>query len=152
MEESVEHRDYFMLALCLWREARGEGPDGMTAVGCVVRNRVVRNVSSYYEEVVKPLQFSSITAPGDHQLCLYSHENDHSWQVAEEIARKIIDREIGDLTAGATLYWNPAGIAEKDSKPYTLKDGSIVRFPGSWNPHAVLQTVRIGAHIFLREV
>ena len=30
--------DDFMLALAVWREARGEGPTGMQAVACVIQN------------------------------------------------------------------------------------------------------------------
>ena len=85
----MDFADQFMSALCLWREARGEGTDGMTAIMCVLRNRVARHNSSYYAEVIKPWQFSSITAKGDPQLGLYPQPTDSQWQLAINLVAMI---------------------------------------------------------------
>src|SRR5271163_654566 len=98
--------DQFMLALCLWREARGVGNSGMVAVACVLRNRVARNKSSYYAEVVKPWQFSSITAKNDPQLGLYPSSSDSSYQLAQKIVASLSDSSLEDTTEGATLYYD----------------------------------------------
>lgn len=103
--------DDFMLALCMWREASGEGPEGMKAVGCVVRNRVLRNggTSSYYREVVRPMQFSSLTAPGDPGLIRYPHVTNpvdmDGWRMCQEFAKEIMAGTIPDSTGGATYYY-----------------------------------------------
>lgn len=131
----MTHADYFMTALCLWREARGEGNSGMTAVGCVIRNRVTRDNKSYYAEVVKPWQFSSITAKGDPQLVLFPDALDGSWQQAVLVAGNIIGDVVSDITGGATLYFD-------DSIP----------FPRSWNPAAVQATVKLGRLNFYKEI
>ncbi len=146
--------DLFMLSICLWREARSQGVDGMTFVGCVVRNRVLKHSSSYYAEVVKKLQFSSITAPGDKQLGLYPGEKDLLWMQAQNISHDVIYGNGTDITQGATLYYNPDAIDK--GKTITLLDGTVVPFPSTWNPGVVKETVTIGVrpqmHVFFREI
>src|SRR5271154_5573214 len=127
--------DQFMLALCLWREARGVGNSGMVAVACVLRNRVARNKSSYYAEVVKPWQFSSITAKNDPQLGLYPSSVDSSYQLAQKIVASISMGALEDTTEGATLYYD-------DSIP----------FPAGWDIHKVEDTVKIGRLNFFKEL
>jgi N-acetylmuramoyl-L-alanine amidase len=141
--------DQFMLALCMYREARGDGRAGMVAVGCVVRNRAVKNGTSFYAEVIKPLQFSSITAAGDPQLATYGPESAASWQLAQLLAADIADDSIQDTTGGATLYWNPNGI--KSAATFTTLAGAVVPFPEGWNPAVVSETVQVGEQIFLKE-
>ena len=101
--------DEFMLALCIWREARGDGEEAMTAVGAVVRNRVVKASSSYYHEVTKPWQFSSITAKGDPELGLYPQPTNtadwDAWQQAQSIAQGVMNGSIADPTNGAEFYY-----------------------------------------------
>lgn len=96
--------DDFIHALCLWREARGEGTIGMQAVSCVIRNRARRYGISIYEVIVRPWQFSAITAKGDPMLHVYPAEDDPQWKVAQQIAR---DRHLPDIVNGADHYFNP---------------------------------------------
>lgn len=102
--------DDFMLALCMFREARSNGREGMQAVGCTIRNRVkINSDSSYYREVVRPLQFSSVTAHGDPQLGFYpwpANPVDWSaWTTAVDLAQGIIAGTVPDVTNGATHYF-----------------------------------------------
>ena len=103
--------DDFMLALCMWREARGDGEAGMQAVGSTIRNRVKigADSTSYYREIVRPLQFSSITAPGDHQLTIWPYLHSpleaESWLEAQQLAAGIINGSLPDNTNGATHYF-----------------------------------------------
>lgn len=127
--------DIFMLALCLWREDRGGHYDGMVAVGCVVRNRVLRDKKSFYDEVVRRLQFSSITAKGDPELTLYPVETDPAWIQAQAIATQICSGEIADTTQGATLYY-----------------AATIPFPASWDADKVKATVTVGNKHFFTEV
>jgi spore germination cell wall hydrolase CwlJ-like protein len=125
----------FMLSLCLWREARGEDVDGMTAVACVVRNRVIKNDSSYYAEVTKPWQFSSITAKDDPQLNKWPLAADASMAVADGIALAVADGNTEDVTMGATLYYDDS-----------------ISFPESWDKTKVSATVKIGRFNFFKEI
>lgn len=129
--------DQFMTALCLWREARGEGNAGMVAVGCVIRNRTLRHSSSYYAEVIKPWQFSSITASGDSQLSKYPLVGDASMLLAVQITDSLmgISGAQPDVTGGATLYYDDS-----------------ISFPSSWNPNRVQATVKIGRLNFFKEL
>ena len=97
--------DDFILALCIWREARGEGSDGMQAVGCVIRNRVTQHKTSYYQEVTKPWQFSSITAKGDPELSVYPMIGDTQWALIQAMVPAIIDGTLADNTGGAQFYY-----------------------------------------------
>ena len=127
--------DRFITSLCLYREARGEGLTGMTAVACVIRNRTAKHHTSFYAEVLKPLQFSSMTAPGDRQLGYFAGENDRTWQVAQETADRVISGQTADITGGATHY----------------HDNSI-GFPKGWgDPKAYTFLRQIGKLYFYRE-
>ncbi len=127
--------DEGFLALCLWREARGEGRDGMVAVGSVIRNRVHRDRSTYYDEVTRRLQFSSLTAPGDPELTVYPTLSDESWKLASEVAGGILAGSLADPTGGATLYY-----------------AVTIGFPATWDRSRCRFTKQIGRHRFFREV
>lgn len=122
-------------ALCIWKEARGMGEDGMTAVACVIRNRVLRNNSSFAAEVLRKSQFSSMTAPNDPQLHLLPGGKDPSWTRARMIAAVVINESLGDTTNGSNLYY----------------DNSI-GFPKAWDRSRCVPTVKIGRLNFFREV
>jgi spore germination cell wall hydrolase CwlJ-like protein len=103
---------------------------GMIAVGCVVRNRVIHNHSSYYAEIVKPWQFSSMTGGGnktfydfigndsyqplavfkaDPGVVRFPHpenrENWAAWEECQKLAPEIMSGAIPDNTNGATHYF-----------------------------------------------
>jgi len=131
----VTHADYALTALCLWREARGEGNTGMLAVACVIRNRVNKHGSTYYAQVVKPWAFSSITAHGDPQLSSFPQESDQQWIQAQLIAGNVMDRGVEDITNGATLYFDDS-----------------ISFPKTWNRAAVAPLGKIGRLNLFREI
>lgn len=142
--------DYSDTALCIWREARGEGVVGMTAVACVIRNRARKRLSSYSVEVFRPWQFTSMSDPYDPEFRLMPAESDPSWVQAQSISRDVIDGVTADITGGATLYWNPRGI--ESTKRYALPNGEEVKFPAKWDVAATRYSATIGHHIFLTEV
>ncbi len=147
----MTHADYAFTSLALWREARGEGEDGMTAVACVIRNRVNKHGSTPMAQVVKPWAFSSITAKGDPELTLYPLDGDPQWLQAQQTAQQVLDGQTNDTTGGATLYIAPAGMAPGTTVPYTLPDGTKTVFPKSWNQAAVTYSCTIGKQIFFVE-
>lgn len=123
--------DEFMLALCLWREARGEPQEGIVAVACVIRNRVALYHSSYYQEIVKPWQFSSITANGDPQLKRWPAVDDPAWEECQSIAHKAISTPMADITQGAVNYY-----ADTIAPPHWVNDMTF--------------TIQIGHHRFYK--
>lgn len=89
----------------MWREARGEGSEGMTAVGCVIHNRVLAGRSNWLGVIYAPWQFSSMTAKGDPELSLWPKEGDSSWDNAMLLSEHIYTSGITDPTGGATHYF-----------------------------------------------
>jgi spore germination cell wall hydrolase CwlJ-like protein len=147
---SVVNQDQALTSLCLWREARGEGADGMKAVACVIRNRVKKQHTSYAIEVMRPWQFTSMTDAKDPEYRLMPDPKDPAWADARCIAEMTIGGALADVTGGATLYWNPRGIVSVNR--FALPDGERVRFPEGWNQAKVEYSATIGRHVFLREV
>jgi N-acetylmuramoyl-L-alanine amidase len=101
--------DYYktMLALTMWREARGEGRDGMRAVGHVIRNRVDAAMGDWDHVITKKWQFSSLTAAGDSQLIVWPDSPDGEFETAMNLAEDIFTNIDPDITVGATHYFNP---------------------------------------------
>ena len=118
----------FLLALVIWREARGEGHDGMVAVGCVIRNRAHDWGQTFYKAIVGQNQFSSMTIKGDSQTVLWPAPDDGVIQ----IARDVYSGATGDTTGGAHYYaneaamnsvWYQKNIIESPEHPVTLALG-----------------------------
>lgn len=111
--------DWFkaLLALVLWREARGEGHDGMRAVAHVIRNRVeASHLPDQWEDVIEAKwQFSSMTAPGDSQLLAWPKQPNPAFEDAMEIADHVYDGADFDLTDGAHFYANLAIVPASSS-------------------------------------
>jgi len=91
-------------ALCLWREARGEGVGGMRAVAWVILNRSRKWGRSIHDVIMQPNQFTSMTVdphppnpePDDLQMA-----------EAEQIVSDILGlRDTIDPTSGACYYGN----------------------------------------------
>lgn len=109
----LEELDY--LALTIWAEARGEGMQGMTQVGHVIRNRVEKGCfggCTYRGVVTKPKQFSCWN-PGDPNVKKLTLEYTGSLSsstpdgkaliMAYAAARSVMSRKF-DPTQGATHY------------------------------------------------
>ena len=103
----------WLLALCVWREARGEGEAGMRAVGHVIRNRVFAKQGDWVKVVTAPNQFTSINPPKtregfpkDGQTVLWPANDDTRFLKAQELAHSIFSGQDQDLTGGALYYAN----------------------------------------------
>lgn len=72
--------DRFMLALCVWREARGESQRGKELVAQVIINRSTdgRWPHTFVEVITQPLQFSSFNS-NDPNAHTWPHNSDVSW-------------------------------------------------------------------------
>jgi N-acetylmuramoyl-L-alanine amidase len=117
--ESYRH---VLLALVIWREARGEGPLCMTAVACSIRNRVSRPGwwgKDYISVISKKWQYSSMSAPGDPQLIIYPQIGDAAFDKALEIADQVINEVVKNPVPGADSFYDdsisPPRWATKDT-------------------------------------
>jgi N-acetylmuramoyl-L-alanine amidase len=126
--------DMFLLALCMWREARGEGADGMIAVGCCIRNRAHDWGQTFNHVIVGQNQFSSMTIKGDPNTVLYPPENDAVF----DLARDIVEGLQPDTTGGAHYYANEQAMTSAWYETHIVNDPV----------HPV--TATIGKHVFRR--
>lgn len=140
--------DIFLTKLTAWRENRGGGYAGMQSVVNVILNRAQKRASSPYAECIRPLQFSSITAKGDPELNLWPLPADPQWKIASSIVQDAADGNLDDITGGATLYYNPAGI--QTDQTITLPTGETIPWPRGWNQGAVTYIKEIANHRFFK--
>lgn len=70
----------FLLALAIWREARGESFYGKVLVGWVIKNRVndTRWADTYVGVITERRQFSAFNID-DPQVALFPNEESQSW-------------------------------------------------------------------------
>lgn len=93
-------------ALCIWREARGEGELGRRGVGWVVQNRANNPMWWGHDArtvILKPWQFSSFN-PKDPNADHWPGDADRSWLECQQIASAIMNNSDTDITDGATHY------------------------------------------------
>ncbi|MDF2457674.1 MAG: hypothetical protein K0S79_90 [Nitrospira sp.] len=98
-----------LLALTMWREARGEGRECLIQVGCTARDRVDHPKwwgKDYISVLTKKWQYSSLTDPKDRQLTTWPAANDHIFEECLTLAGQIIDRTINPLLKGADSYYD----------------------------------------------
>lgn len=144
--ETAIERDVTVLALTLWAEARGEGKDGMVAVGWAIRNRVEIDLGNdgkpdwwgegYTGVCRAPWQFS----------CWNKNDPNRPYLVGEKVippaqlalaricARDVITGAKPDPTGGATHYY-----------------ATTMKTPPAWAKHGT-KTCQIGRHVFFRDV
>ena len=98
-------QDIVFGALCAWRENRGGGIEGMQSVINVLDNRARERSTSIYDEVIRPLQFSSMTSKGDPELILFPSRFDSAWIDAQALMERLDRNDLPDITNGATFYY-----------------------------------------------
>ena len=132
-----------LLALCLWREARGCSHQEKLAIALVICIRAADPAGSFSKTITgvitAPSQFSSISPPHVNGLSLaewinatsWPAENDPNWIECCEIADSVGNATEGfDLTKGATHYYStpiPKPPAWADPSRMTLQLG-VFRF------------------------
>jgi spore germination cell wall hydrolase CwlJ-like protein len=98
------------LCLCAWREARGEGEDGLRAVMHVIVNRA----KAWYHARQDPLhdtiyaknQFTSMSVSSDPEYSLMPLVGDPQYAYCLGIAPDVLAETDPDLTNGARYYAN----------------------------------------------
>jgi spore germination cell wall hydrolase CwlJ-like protein len=103
--EPYKSSESLLLALCIWREARGESLEAKKAVASVIRNRCAMAPaqgfhSSIAGNILKPWAFSSFML-GDPNSVKYPAETDPSWH--DSLAAAGIGP---DLSRGAVFYYS----------------------------------------------
>lgn len=101
--------DVAIIALCAWREARGDGREGMRAVMHVVKNRAKAAGHSWASICAAPWQFSALTAHGDPELVIFPVHGQRDWEsfeTAMQLASDLLEGiDTEDITGGATHYF-----------------------------------------------
>lgn len=97
----------FLLALTIYREARGEGEAGMTAVGHVIANRCFQWGRTWHDAITSRNQFSSMSVAGDSQTVVWPPVNDPVFEIAENVYVGFSK----DNTGGALYYANEGAIS-----------------------------------------
>lgn len=107
--QSVQLLDRFLLALCVWREARGETVKGKQLVAQVIVNRCTDALHRWPRTVpaviTQPWQFSSFNKD-DANALLYPAEADSSWPDCVQAADIALSTLTGSLapTTSANHY------------------------------------------------
>ena len=96
-----------LLALCIWREARGESLDAKIGVARTVINRCHTRGQGFAADisgnVLKPGAFSSFNE-GDPNATKYPEHDDPSWRDSLKAAH---DAGASDPILGAVFYYSP---------------------------------------------
>ena len=107
------------LALCVWRESRGESAEAQLAVAYSILQRVARGGwwgTDVQSVIGKKWQYSSMTAPGDPNLIVWPQSNDPSWDACLNVAQAALTCSQPNPAPGADSYFddsiNPPGWAQ----------------------------------------
>ena len=102
----IDQNDADLLALCLWREARGEGDAGMTAVCNVILNRVGKPgfANTLHSVIMNKNQFSSMSIPSDAEYSLHPSAGDIQFAFCQTLAQQAQAGTLKDITLGAHYY------------------------------------------------
>lgn len=102
--------EYCLLALCVWREARGESWQGKLGVAWSIRNRVMRPGQTWWGDdwetvILKRWQYSSFNADDPNaRLIPGDPTTDFSWAQCLSVAEDVYSNSVADPTNGATHY------------------------------------------------
>src|SRR5580698_3087561 len=100
--------DLELCALCVWREARGEGLLGKRGVAHVILNRASEPGwwgSTIQSVILFPFQFSSFN-PSDPNADKWPLEDDPSWMDSLNVAQDVLVNNDSDITNGAVYYYD----------------------------------------------
>jgi N-acetylmuramoyl-L-alanine amidase len=123
--------EFILLALCLWREARGELSTTKLAVAWSIRNRVANPGwwgKTWAEVILAPWQYSSFNH-NDPNATKWPAELDPSWQDSLTVASQVYSDDLHDApilpdpTDGATSYYD---MSMDTDPPSWAVDGSQV--------------------------
>ncbi len=113
-----------LLALTIWREARGEPFTGKVAVAQSIKNRV-DHPSWWGNDIISVLtkkwQYSSLTDPKDKQLTTWPRADDDVFEECLTIADGVMKgMYTSPLTKGADSYYDDS--LQGDKRPFWAKE------------------------------
>lgn len=105
-----DDQDLHSMALCIWKEARGEGQPGMRAVAHVIKNRVgcPGFARTIHDVIYGKNQFTSMSVPSDPEFNLIPPPGDAQFSYAVSLCPSVLNASDPDLTDGAHYYENAA--------------------------------------------
>lgn len=112
--------EHAMLALLVWREARGEPHPAKVAVAHSVLNRVKSPKwwgTTLGAVIAKKWQYSSMAAPGDPNLIAYPLPQDISFQDSLHAVNKVLSGKERNSIPGADSYYDVSIPPPKWAKP-----------------------------------
>ena len=103
-----DNTDVDNLALVAWKEARGEGLQGIRAVMHVIVNRVGTPgfAHTLHDVIYGKNQFTSMSVSSDSEFNLVPKFGDTTYAACENLAQLILSGNDTDLTGGAHYYAN----------------------------------------------
>src|ERR1700690_1619026 len=131
--ETTDIYPLFLLALCVWREARGEVLAAKVAVACSIKNRTLRPKwwgHDYLSCILMPWQYSSFNKT-DPNATKFPAASDPSWEDCLAVALSVYDGTQADTTGGADSYFDksmdltPPSWATDGSKTHTIDVGNL---------------------------
>ncbi len=119
-----------LLALVIWREARGESREAQIAVAASIKNRVDRPSwwgTDYVSVISRKWQYSSMTDPHDAQLTMWPKPDDAAMIECLEIADGVMCGQLMTTMPGADSYYDDSIPAPKwtDAAHYVGKIGRL---------------------------
>src|SRR6185312_7029005 len=127
IDQMTQSYPFTLLALCVWREARGESATTKLGVAWSIRNRVVRGGwwgNTWATVILKPYQYSSFNS-NDPNACKLPAPTDPFWFDSLNAANDVYDVPVSpDPTGGATSYF---GKSMDANPPSWATDGSNVK-------------------------
>lgn len=105
-----DDNDVHNMALCIWKEARGEGPLGMRAVAHVIKNRVgaIGFPKNLHDVIYQKNAFTSMSVPSDPEFNLIPPPGDPQFGCCLTLCSLVLSGGDEDLTDNAHYYENAA--------------------------------------------
>lgn len=131
-QQQGDFYDLFLMALCVWREARGQSMEAKRCVAWVIRNRADKpgwwGGPSIASVVLRPWQFSSFNQH-DPNACKLPLPADPSWISSLIAAQEGFTKSTVDPSQGATHYYDKSldpdtNSGRADKRPVWAIDGS----------------------------
>lgn len=104
-----QYYEITLLALTLWREARGESHEAKIAVAHTVKNRVDNPAwwgTDIISVLVKKWQYSSLTDPNDKQLTSWPKADDNVFEECLGIAELVVRGMYNSPLKGIDSYYD----------------------------------------------
>ena len=103
-----DSNDVSSMALCVWKEARGEMSIGMRAVAHVIANRVGATgfAKTLHDVIYGKDQFTSMSVAVDPEFNLTPPPGDAQFAYCLSLCPKVLGGDDEDITFGAKYYEN----------------------------------------------